>query len=162
MSAQPNNERPDLLAAYWTVAGDVYPSAPSEISPHSFVERVVAAAEAGYRGVGLIHANLMHQAGLIGLGTMRNILDDHDLQHVELELLVDWFANGEKKSASDRMLDELCEAATILGARDLKIAGNNTGRTSTSTMRSKDSPDCLRQQSIPAPKSARKSCRFPT
>ncbi|MBW8638148.1 sugar phosphate isomerase/epimerase [Hoeflea sp. WL0058] len=124
MTAQSNNESPDLLAAYWTIAGDVYPSAPSEISPHSVVERVEAAAEAGYRGVGLIHADLVHQAGLIGLGTMRNILDDHDMPHVELELLVDWFASGEKKSASNRMLEELCEAATVLGARDLKIAGD--------------------------------------
>jgi len=34
----------ELLAAYWTLAGDVWPGAPSEVSPFPLEERAAAAA----------------------------------------------------------------------------------------------------------------------
>jgi hypothetical protein len=33
----------DLLASYWTIAGDTYPGAPSEVSPFPLRERVEVA-----------------------------------------------------------------------------------------------------------------------
>ncbi|TMC92594.1 MAG: sugar phosphate isomerase/epimerase, partial [Chloroflexi bacterium] len=30
----------ELIASYWTIAGDVYPMAPNEISPFPFEKRV--------------------------------------------------------------------------------------------------------------------------
>lgn len=112
----------ELVAAYWTIAGDVYPFAENEISPFPFAARVEAAARAGYRGMGLIHADLMHQQDLLGTAEMRRILDANGMPHVELEFLVDWYETGEKRAASNRMRTELFEAAAALGARDVKIA----------------------------------------
>ncbi|TPM94726.1 sugar phosphate isomerase/epimerase family protein [Mesorhizobium sp. B2-1-3A] len=112
----------ELVAAYWTIAGDVYPFAPNEISPFPFAQRVEAAAKAGYKGVGLIHADLQATREQIGLEEMRRILDANGMPHVELEFITHWFSGGELKLASDKVRKELFEAAEALGARDVKIA----------------------------------------
>ncbi|QKC89323.1 sugar phosphate isomerase/epimerase [Mesorhizobium sp. NZP2234] len=112
----------ELVAAYWTIAGDVYPFAPNEISPFPFAQRVEAAANAGYKGVGLIHADLQATRERIGLKEMRRILDANGMPHVELEFITHWFSGGELKLASDKVRRELFEAAEALGARDVKIA----------------------------------------
>lgn len=112
----------ELVAAYWTIAGDVYPFAPNEISPFPFARRVEAAAEAGYKGVGLIHADLQATREQIGLNEMRRILDANGMPHVELEFITHWFSSGELRTASDKVRRELLEAAEALGARDVKIA----------------------------------------
>lgn len=112
----------DLLAAYWTIAGDVYPFAPDELSPFPFADRVEEAARAGYKGIGLIHADLMKQIETLGVKEMRRILEANDMPHVELEFLVDWYTDGEQRVASDKMRDELFGAAAELGARNVKIA----------------------------------------
>src|SRR3546814_20861111 len=51
----------ELLAAYWTLAGDTYPGAPSEISPFSLQDRAQAASKAGWRGMGFVYADLLHK-----------------------------------------------------------------------------------------------------
>jgi sugar phosphate isomerase/epimerase len=112
----------ELLAAYWTIAGDVYPFAQDEVSPFSFRDRVEAAARAGYKGIGLIHADLMANARRLGLREMKAILDANGMRHVELEFIVDWFADGERRRASDVVRHDLLAAAEALGARDIKIA----------------------------------------
>lgn len=112
----------ELVAAYWTIAGDVYPFAPNEISPFPFARRVEAAADAGYKGVGLIHADLQATREQIGLKEMRRILDANGMPHVELEFITHWFSSGELRTASDKVRRELFEAAEALGARDVKIA----------------------------------------
>ncbi|CDX15731.1 Sugar phosphate isomerase/epimerase [Mesorhizobium plurifarium] len=112
----------ELVAAYWTISGDVYPFAPNEISPFPFAERVEAAARAGYKGVGLIHADLQATREKIGLKEMRRILDANGMPHVELEFITHWFASGALRAASDKVRSELFEAAEALGARDVKIA----------------------------------------
>ena len=81
----------ELLAAYFTLSGDVFPLGPTEISPFPFRDRVEAAARAGYRGIGLHHADTMHTASKIGLPEMKRILDGNGIKHVELEFLLDWF-----------------------------------------------------------------------
>jgi sugar phosphate isomerase/epimerase len=112
----------ELVAAYWTIAGDVYPFAPNEVSAYSFAERVEAAAKAGYKGLGLIHADVQATCEKIGLKEMRRILDANDMPHVELEFVTHWFADGEPRAASDRVRRELFEAAEALRARNVKIA----------------------------------------
>ena len=120
MSTQPT----ELLAAYWTLAGDVYPGAPTEVSPHSLQDRAEAAAKVGYTGMGLVHADLMHYAGTIGFGAMKRMLDDNGIRHIEVEFLGDWFlpANDPRRKVSDQMRTELLEAAAALGARNLKVS----------------------------------------
>jgi sugar phosphate isomerase/epimerase len=112
----------ELIASYWTLAGDVYPVGPSEISPFPFAKRVEAAASAGYRGLGLLHADLMAVAKRLGLPEMRRVLDANGMQHVELEFLTDWYAQGPARAASDAVRRDLLEAAQALGARCIKIA----------------------------------------
>lgn len=112
----------ELVAAYWTISGDVYPFAPDEISPFPFAERVEAAAKAGYKGVGLIHADMQATREKIGLKEMRRILDANGMPHVELEFITHWFSSDELRVASDKVRHELFEAAEVLRARDVKIA----------------------------------------
>ncbi|MGG7554160.1 sugar phosphate isomerase/epimerase family protein [Pseudomonas sp. ES3] len=113
----------ELLAAYWTLAGDTFPGAPSEISPFSLQDRAQAASKAGWRGMGFVHADLMHNVDKLGISTVRNILQDNGIKHVEVEFLTDWHLDGERRAASDKMRDELLEIAGELGARSLKVAG---------------------------------------
>ena len=113
----------ELLAAYWTLAGDTYPGAPSEISPFSLQARAEAAAKAGWRGMGLVHADLVHNVAKLGISTVRNILRDNGIKHVEVEFLTDWHLEGDLLTASHAIRDELLEIAGELGARSLKVAG---------------------------------------
>lgn len=112
----------ELIASYWTIAGDVYPIAPSEISPFPFEKRVEVAARAGYRGLGLLHADLMAVSNRLGHSEMRRILDANGIYHVELEFLSDWYAQGRARTESDMVRKDLLEAAEALSARCIKIA----------------------------------------
>jgi sugar phosphate isomerase/epimerase len=112
----------ELIASYWTIAGGVYPTGPSEISPFPFEKRVEVAARVGYRGLGLLHADLVAVAKRPGLAEMRRMLDANGMQHVELEFLTDWYAQGPARAASDAVRKDLLEAAEALSARCIKIA----------------------------------------
>ena len=112
----------ELIASYWTIAGDVYPMGPNEISPFPFEKRVEVAARAGYRGLGLLHADLMTVSNRLGLKEMRRILDANGMQHVELEFLSDWYVQGPARAESDTVRKDLLEAAEALRARCIKIA----------------------------------------
>jgi sugar phosphate isomerase/epimerase len=117
-----SNQSVELLAAYFTLSGDVYPFGPTEISPFAFRDRVEAAAEAGYKGIGLIHVDLMSTVDRIGFREMRHILEANGIKHVEFEFLTDWYLDGEARRASDKMRVELFNAAQELGARAVKTA----------------------------------------
>lgn len=118
---------PDLVATYWTVAGDVTPlgSPEQEASAIDFRTRVAAAQRAGYRGIGLMHSDLVKVRRSYDFATLRSILADHDMVHVELEFLVGWL---EDDPASRTVLDDLCEAASALGARHLKAGPDMQAR----------------------------------
>ncbi|MDY0747774.1 sugar phosphate isomerase/epimerase [Paucibacter sp. R3-3] len=118
------SNKPELLAAYWTLAGDVYPGAPTEVSPYSLAERAAAAAKAGYTGMGLVHQDLTHYAQKIGYGGMRQILADNGIAHVEVEFLSDWWLDKSDplRQASDKARAELMEAAAELKARNFKVS----------------------------------------
>jgi sugar phosphate isomerase/epimerase len=113
----------ELLAGYWTIAGDCYAMGPSEVSPIPIKERVEAASAAGYTGLGLVHQDLVFNAKAMGYPAMKRLFDDHGLVHVEVEFLGDWFESGAKREASDHIRKDLLEAAHALGARDIKCAG---------------------------------------
>jgi sugar phosphate isomerase/epimerase len=119
-----NTKKPELLAAYWTIAGDVYPGAPTEVSPYPIEARARAAAKAGYTGMGLVYDDLAHYAGTIGLQAVKRILDDNGIRHVEVEFLSDWFLDktDPRRKASDKVRGELMEAAAVLKARNFKVS----------------------------------------
>ena len=76
-------ENIELTAAYYTLAGDVYPFGPTHVSPFPFRDRVEAAARAGWKGIGLIIFDAT--AAKIGHAEMTRILHANDMKYVELE-----------------------------------------------------------------------------
>jgi sugar phosphate isomerase/epimerase len=117
-----NTQNIELLAAYWTIAGDIYPMGPTEVSPYSFEDRMEAAGNAGFKGIGLVHNGMMDTVDKIGYPAMKAILEKNGIQHVELEFLVDWYHTGERRRQSDKVRQELLEAAKALGVRSIKIS----------------------------------------
>ncbi len=113
----------ELLASYWTLAGDCYAMGPSEIATIPLRDRVEAAAWAGYTGMGFAHQDLIATRDKIGYAAMKRLLNDHGIVHIEVEFLGNWFTSGEPKKASDLLRRDLLEAADALGARNIKAAG---------------------------------------
>lgn len=114
-------EDADLLASYWTIAGGALPHTDKEYSPFDFKDRVEAAAKAGFKGLGLWHADLDHILERRSLKEMKQILDDNGIKYVELEFLTGWFMDGEKKKESDIQKRKLLTAAEALGAKHVKV-----------------------------------------
>jgi sugar phosphate isomerase/epimerase len=113
---------PDLLASYFTLAGDVYPLGPSEVSPIPFRRRVEAAAKTGWKGVGLIHADVKATAEKMGLSEMRKIVEGAGIRHLEIEFLSNWYLDGELRAASDITRREMFAMAEAVGIRRIKVA----------------------------------------
>jgi hypothetical protein len=114
-------ETVELIAAYFTLAGDVYPFGRTQISPFPFRERVEAAARAGWKGMGFIPDDVETTAAKIGHGEMKRILAANNIKYVELEFLVDWHAEGERRKKSDELRERLLAIAEIFGARNIKV-----------------------------------------
>lgn len=112
---------PDLYAAYWTLAGDVYPLGPSEISPFAIEDRIEAAARAGYKGMGFLREDLAATEDRIDLKKIRKHMQDAGLDYVQLEILADWYRDGDKRAAFDTARDDIFRMADLLGAQDIKI-----------------------------------------
>ena len=111
----------DLLASYWTIAGSALPLTNKEYSPFDFKARAESAARAGFKGIGIWHADLFHILETSTLKEMKQILDDNGLEHIEIEFLTGWFLDGEPKKQSDILKRKLLAAAEVLGARHLKV-----------------------------------------
>jgi sugar phosphate isomerase/epimerase len=118
---------PDLLATCWTSAGDAEPWAglgPNrEVSPHGLRERVEAVTAAGWKGFGLVNADLAALKKSMTLGEMKSIFDDYGVTRVQLEFLNDWWTTGQARDESDAVRRELLDAATVFGASEIKVAG---------------------------------------
>jgi sugar phosphate isomerase/epimerase len=119
----------DFVATYWTLAGEVLPASGYEASPFDFRARVEAAAAAGYKGMGFVHDDLEAVRTAIGYAEMRRIFAANDIADIEIELIGDWFADGERRAKSDAVRRNLLAAGAALGARRLKICGDAAGST---------------------------------
>jgi sugar phosphate isomerase/epimerase len=115
-----------LLATCWTTAGDANPLPGDQRSPVPIRERVEAAAAAGFRGLGLLHADLMPALDRYGVRGLRTLLDDNGIVDLELELITGWWAEGPARTQSDRVRRDLFVAAEALGARHIKAAPDVT------------------------------------
>ncbi len=112
----------ELIASYWTLSGGALPHTDREYSTFEFRARVEQAARAGFTGIGLWHADLIHVRKTHTLKEMRQILDANGMRHVEIEFLTDWFLEpGERRTQSDAMRRMLLEAAEALGGRHIKV-----------------------------------------
>ena len=109
----------ELTNLYWTTAG-VFPGR-GEISLYDFKDRVQAAAEAGFKGIGIWHTDLEHILIHRSLKEMKEILDDYGMKYVELEFLTDWFLDGARKTESDSRKKRLFEASEALSAKHIKV-----------------------------------------
>jgi sugar phosphate isomerase/epimerase len=114
----------ELLAAYWTLAGDVYPCAANEISPFPLRDRCEAAMRAGWSGVGLILDDLEYNIEKYSLSGVKSILEDTGMKYFELEILMDWYLDGEARTKSDHCRRRFIELGAGLGMRNLKIGAN--------------------------------------
>jgi sugar phosphate isomerase/epimerase len=110
-----------LLATCWTTAGAANPLPGDQRSPVPIRERVEAAAAAGFRGIGLLHADLIPALDRYGVRGLRTLLDDHGIVDLELELITDWWATG-----PNRVRRDLLAAAGALRARHIKVAPDVT------------------------------------
>jgi hypothetical protein len=117
----------ELVASYWTLAGDIYPTGPTEVSPFGFRDRVEAASKAGFRGIGLNSDDIEAVSAKFGYPPMKRIVDDNGIGHVEIEIIGGWFANGARKQASDRAWAVMLEAAEKLGVQYMKAFGDPEG-----------------------------------
>jgi sugar phosphate isomerase/epimerase len=111
----------DILGSYWTIAGDTEPREGREYSLFDFQDRVEALSRAGFTGMGIWHADLDHILRTYSLAEMKRIFDDNGIRHIELEFLLDWFMEGERKQKSDAQRAKLLNAAEALGARHIKV-----------------------------------------
>jgi sugar phosphate isomerase/epimerase len=116
--------RERLLATCWTTAGNASPLPGDQRSPVPIRERVEAAAAAGFRGLGLLHTDLMPALDSYGSGGLRALLDDHGIVDLELELITDWWTAAPD---ADRVRRDLLDAAAALRARHIKVAPDVSG-----------------------------------
>lgn len=117
----------DLLASFWTLAGDVLPLSGSAVSAFDLRERAQAASAAGWTGIGLSIDDLDHAVEQLGFAGVRSLLGDNGLKFLELEALWDWCADGARRTASDALRSKLLHAAEALGAFQIKIVGDLAG-----------------------------------
>ena len=87
----------ELANAYWTSAGPVEVHFGREWSLYDFADRCAQAAETGFVGLGLWHADIEHQLETRSFEDMRRDLDDNGLRCYELEFLWDWFVDDEDR-----------------------------------------------------------------
>ena len=114
-----NETNIELMSLFWTTAG-IFPG-DGEMSRFDFKDRVVAAARAGFKGIGIWHTDLEHITLHRSLKEMKSILDDNDMKYVELEFLTDWFLEGGRKAESDNRKRRLLEASAALNPKHVKI-----------------------------------------
>lgn len=117
---------PRLLATCWTTAGTAKPLPGADRSPISVEARIAAAAADGWSGFGLVHADLMEFQRTRPLADLRRLLDDHGIEQLELELIENWWVEGETRAASDSTRRDILSAAEALGAKTVKIGPDTT------------------------------------
>jgi sugar phosphate isomerase/epimerase len=114
-------EKPiEILGCYWTLGVGADPLGDQRCL-HDFRKRVEIAARAGFKGMGLWHADILEIRRTYSFQEMRRILNDNGIVHIEVEWLLDWFCTGARRDASDKTRALLLDAAELLGARHIKI-----------------------------------------
>ena len=110
----------EILGSYWTLGVGADPLGDQRCL-HDFRKRVEIAARAGFKGMGLWHADILQIRRSYTFQEMRRILNDHGIVHIEVEWLLDWFCTGARRDASNETRALLLDAAEALGARHLKV-----------------------------------------
>jgi sugar phosphate isomerase/epimerase len=114
----------ELVALYWTTSGPVEVHGGREWSLFDIADRCAQAERSGFKGIGIWHADLEHILETRTLADLKTLLDDHGLEHLELECLLDWMldAADENRRAADATRELLFEAAAVLDPHHIKVA----------------------------------------
>jgi sugar phosphate isomerase/epimerase len=118
---------PALIASYFTLAGDIKPLEGIVVSPWSFRERAEAAGRAGFSGFGFELCDLEHILQSATTAEVRTILAANGLHLVEIEVLLDWFCDGDRRIASDSARRRMLRLAEELGASHIKVGSDISG-----------------------------------
>jgi sugar phosphate isomerase/epimerase len=118
----------DLVALYWTVSGPVQVHFGREWSTFSWADRCAEAVKAGFKGIGLWHADIEHQLETTTLREMKQVFDDSGLEFIQLEFLQDFFVPEDDplRAESDARRELLFDAAATFDAHHIKV-GNIPG-----------------------------------
>jgi sugar phosphate isomerase/epimerase len=93
-------------------------------SPIPIAERVAAAADAGYAGLGLIADDLLTIRDDIGFAALGDMIADAGLTHTEIELLERWWIPRGEARNSYPVRELLFDAADILEPAFIKIGSD--------------------------------------
>jgi len=115
---------PRFVACFWTLAGNSHPFTSGGVSELPLEVRADAAAEAGFWGFSFIDTDLASVRKHLKYSEIRQIFESRGLGFIEIELITDWFATGERRAASDRIRGQLLEAAAELGTHHIKVVGD--------------------------------------
>ena len=118
----------ELVDLYWTTAGPVEVHFGREWSLFDWRDRCAQAARVGFKGIGLWHADTLHQLQTRTLQEMKAIFDDAGLKYLEVEFLADFFAplGTTERAESDKLRRLLFETAATFDAHHIKV-GNIPG-----------------------------------
>ena len=99
-----------------------------EWSLFDIADRCTQAERAGFKGIGIWHADLRHILETRSLANVKALLDDHGLEYLELEFFWEWMLgpDDERRKAAEPIWELLHEAAAALGAHHVKV-GNIPG-----------------------------------
>lgn len=118
-----------LVATAWTSAGDTSPMLTPSTSPVPIAERIAAVADAGYVGMGLVADDLVAIGDAVGFPTLRAMIADAGLDHVEIELLEKWWIPSGGAGNSYDVRRVLFDAADVLEPAFIKIGSELGART---------------------------------
>src|ERR1700680_1582618 len=114
-------EKPiEILGSYWTLGVGADPLGDQRCL-HDFRRRVEVAARAGFKGMGLWHADILEIRRTHSFREMKRILNDNGIVLIEVEGLLAWFCTGARRDASNKTRALLLDAAEALGARHIKV-----------------------------------------
>ena len=123
------NVQDQLVATAWTSAGNTSPMRHPATSPVPIAERIAAVADAGFTGMGLIAADLFAIRDSIGFSSLRDMIADAGLTHVEIELIERWWIPRGEPGHTYDVRDLLFEATEILAPAFIKIGSELGPRT---------------------------------
>jgi len=121
-------KRSDTICTFFTHAGNLSPMSAPAVSPLPLEQRARAVADAGFAGIGFGREDINRSLEQYGAAGVRAILDDYGLIHRELEVLLNWFVDDSRRKESDLHRAQLLDAAEIIGARHIKVAGDVSGK----------------------------------
>jgi sugar phosphate isomerase/epimerase len=113
----------ELVATFWTIAGDMTPLSGRPASEHDFVDRVAQAAKAGFRGFGLWPSDVHAALNRHSLVELKAVLADHDIKHVEIEGLLPWYARLQHPAEYQQAARPIFEIAEQFAVRHIKVGG---------------------------------------